>query len=158
MKGKFLILLTIHGTVTLVTNTITNAVSVPEPAATTLGLFEVHPSHRSVSAVATDRKSAAIPARREDLMASLPLSLPVTMSVTGVSHCPDNSEWVCCLECGKHLGLVQPETQEPERLVGTCGNCGNWYLLDWHPGSRKGLMVLLPGHEELLHGFQRLTG
>jgi hypothetical protein len=90
-------------------------------------------------------------------MTSPRLSLPVTMPVTGVWHCAEDSEIVCCLNCGERLGLTQPETDEPERLVGTCAGCGRWYLLDWHPGSRKGLMVLLPGHEELLEGYAGLA-
>ncbi len=91
-------------------------------------------------------------------MTSPPLSLSVTMPVTGVWPCPDDAEHVCCLGCGEQLGLTQPETEEPERLVGTCGGCGRWYLLDWHPGSRKGLMLLLPAHDELLHGYSSLSG
>jgi uncharacterized protein YbaR (Trm112 family) len=91
-------------------------------------------------------------------MAPPHLSLPVTMPVTGIAHCPVDSEWVCCLNCEQHLGLVQPETQEPERLVGICESCGRWYLIDWHPGSRQGLMILLPEHEKLLHSFTNLKG
>lgn len=89
-------------------------------------------------------------------MASSPQFLSVTMPVTSLSHTPAHSEWVCCLNCRKHLGLVQPETQAPERLVGTCKSCGRWYLLDWNPGSRKGLMILLPKHEELLEGYESI--
>ena len=86
-------------------------------------------------------------------MAKTHSSLSVTMPVTGVTHCPGDPEWVCCLSCGEHLGLVQPESDEPERLVGFCGGCGRWYLLDWHPGSLEGLMLLLPKHEDLLREF-----
>jgi hypothetical protein len=91
-------------------------------------------------------------------MSSSGRSLTVTMPATGVSHCPDDEGWVCCLGCGEHLGLVQPVSEEPERLVGTCDNCGRWYLLDWHCGSVEGVMLLLPGHAELLLTFSGKAG
>jgi hypothetical protein len=74
----------------------------------------------------------------------------VTMPVVGVEPCGARADWVCCLGCDQPLGLTQPEAEEPSRLVGTCGECGRWYLLDWHPGSGEGLMLLLPTHEGLL--------
>ena len=79
--------------------------------------------------------------------------LAVTMPVTRVEHCPEAAEWVACLSCQRHLGLVQPMTEEPERLVGTCEGCGRWYLIDWHPGSLQGVMLLLPDHDELLSAY-----
>ncbi|ODU01916.1 MAG: hypothetical protein ABS79_01065 [Planctomycetes bacterium SCN 63-9] len=80
-------------------------------------------------------------------------TLALILPVTGVSHCPENSEWVCCLHCGAHLGLSQPSTQEPERMIGTCRKCGRWYLLDWHPHASEGCMILLPDHASLLKAF-----
>lgn len=82
--------------------------------------------------------------------------LSVTMPVTGVHHCPGDFDSVCCLNCEMHLGLTQPESEEPARLIGTCGECGRWYLLDWHPSFREGLMVLLPDHADLLKIFASL--
>ena len=63
---------------------------------------------------------------------------------------------VCCLNCDTNLGLSQPESEEPARLIGTCGECGRWYLLDWHPNFREGLMILLPDHAEVLESFAGL--
>ena len=77
-------------------------------------------------------------------------SLVVTMPVTEILHCRDDPEWACCLNCGTHLGIVQPETEEPGRFVGTCSKCRRWYLLDWHHEPSEGLMVLLPDHGELM--------
>jgi hypothetical protein len=75
--------------------------------------------------------------------------LPVTLPVAGVLPCPEDETWVCCLNCGAPLELHQPETEDPRRFVGTCDQCGRWYLLDWVPLSGEGLMVMLPTHEEL---------
>ena len=87
-----------------------------------------------------------------------PHSIAVTMPVMGVSPCPADSEWVCCINCKEHLDLTQPDSDEPDRFVGTCGGCGRWYLLDRHHGSRNGVMVLLPEHGELLRAHAVKAG
>jgi len=76
-------------------------------------------------------------------------SLAVTLPIAPVLPCPEDETWVCCLNCGVPLELHQPEAEEPQRFVGTCDQCGRWYLLDWVPHSGEGLMVMLPTHEEL---------
>jgi DNA-binding transcriptional LysR family regulator len=80
-------------------------------------------------------------------------TIALEMPFAAISHCEHDSEWVCCLNCDHPLGLSQPESQEPERLIGTCPGCGRWYLLDWHPRSREGVMLLLPDHRMMLHSF-----
>ena len=75
--------------------------------------------------------------------------LPVTLPVATVLPCPEDATWVCCLNCASPLELHQPETDEPRRFVGTCNQCGCWYLLDWVPLSAEGLMLVLPSREEL---------
>jgi hypothetical protein len=87
-------------------------------------------------------------------MASPLNTLSVTMPVTEVFLCRADSDWVCCLNCGASLNLVQPKTEEPQRLVGTCDQCGCWYLLDWLPGTAEGLMLLLPNLGETLTAFR----
>jgi hypothetical protein len=52
------------------------------------------------------------------------------------------------------LNLVQPESEEPQRFIGTCARCGCWYLLDWLPGTAEGLMLLLPNLGEMLIAFR----
>jgi uncharacterized protein YbaR (Trm112 family) len=54
---------------------------------------------------------------------------------------------VRCPKCQSPLDLHQPDSELPERLIGTCEDCIAWYLMD----IAKGVMVLLPV-EELLHG------
>src|SRR4051794_13177290 len=36
-----------------------------------------------------------------------------------------------CLSCGHPLSVHQPENGFPERLLGTCESCHNWYLWDF---------------------------
>ena len=82
-------------------------------------------------------------------MFSGPRSLSVTMPACAVQPCDQDEAWVCCLNCLDPLDLYQPESQDPERLVGTCHGCGRWYLLDWDPISGNGLMLLLPDRDQL---------
>jgi hypothetical protein len=35
-----------------------------------------------------------------------------------------------CRACGSELDLHQPDPEMPERLLGTCGDCKTWYLLE----------------------------
>lgn len=85
-------------------------------------------------------------------------SISITMPVTGVFPCPDDSEWVCCINCKDHLDLTQPHSDQPNRFVGVCDGCGRGYLLDWHHGSRNGVMLLLPEHGELLRAYSVIAG
>jgi hypothetical protein len=80
--------------------------------------------------------------------------LTVSLPVAPVLPCPEDATWVCCLNCGAPLEIHQPDADEPQRFVGTCGGCGLWYLLDWVPRSGEGLMLMLPTHEELQATFK----
>jgi hypothetical protein len=62
-------------------------------------------------------------------------ALSVTLPITPVLPCDEDATWVCCLGCGAPLELHQPDAGEPQRFVGTCDQCGRWYLLDWVPNS-----------------------
>ena len=35
-----------------------------------------------------------------------------------------------CQICGDDLDLHQPDCEMPDRLLGTCGGCKTWYLLN----------------------------
>ncbi|RUL87727.1 hypothetical protein [Tautonia sociabilis] len=35
-----------------------------------------------------------------------------------------------CPNCSGHLDYVQPDQFDPDRLIGTCGNCRDWYLVE----------------------------
>jgi hypothetical protein len=77
----------------------------------------------------------------------------MTIRVAPVHPCAEDATWVCCLNCDGPLELHQPDAEESQRFVGTCDQCGRWYLLDWIPLTADGLMLLLPSHEELQSTF-----
>jgi hypothetical protein len=49
-----------------------------------------------------------------------------------------------CLSCGESLTIHQPENGFPDRMLGTCESCHNWYLWDFHADGNHAVMVSLP--------------
>lgn len=47
---------------------------------------------------------------------------------------------VLCAHCQEVLDQHQPDSERPERLLGTCSDCGAWYLID----GCAGVMYRLP--------------
>ena len=56
---------------------------------------------------------------------------------------PDSTECAAlvCRTCGSDLVLHQPDPQMPERILGACGECKSWFLLD----SGLGYVQIAPG-------------
>lgn len=52
---------------------------------------------------------------------------------------------ISCVLCRAPLELHIPQVDKPERMLGTCVDCGAWYLLDHTVGS----LALLPSTEAL---------
>ncbi len=52
-----------------------------------------------------------------------------------------------CLNCSSELTLHQPDMEMPERLLGVCESCKNWYLIDLVRDVSQGVMVWLPDSE-----------
>lgn len=54
------------------------------------------------------------------------------------------------MDCGEPLDVHQPEADSPSRLLGTCYDCGLWYLIDL-PDAATGSLLLtkLPEADEL---------
>ncbi len=60
------------------------------------------------------------------------------------------SRSLCCPSCHSPLNLIQPDEDEPTRLLGTCDSCSKWcFLVELEPEWRKALLVELPGGDEL---------
>jgi hypothetical protein len=56
-------------------------------------------------------------------------------------HCPD---------CEIPLNLLQPDENEPSRLLGTCESCSKWvYLVEMEPDWSQTLLVELPSGEAI---------
>lgn len=69
-------------------------------------------------------------------------TVPLTM--LRFSTRPERIDEGCCLACDHYLDLNQPDASHPDRLVGTCGRCGRWYIIDMVPGTDDAVMALLP--------------
>jgi hypothetical protein len=48
------------------------------------------------------------------------------------------------MACDVDLDLHQPDTEIPERLLGTCEACGRWYLIDAVSETDEAVMISLP--------------
>lgn len=55
-----------------------------------------------------------------------------------------------CTVCHQPLDLHQPDVEQPDRLLATCGNCGAWHLLQQPDHGKKSLLARLPDFPELL--------
>ena len=60
------------------------------------------------------------------------------------------SRWLC-LECHDVLDVHQPDAANPARLLGTCPECGEWYVLDFEESldEPQCLMLHLPTADDL---------
>jgi hypothetical protein len=52
-----------------------------------------------------------------------------------------------CLNCSQPLSLSQPDLDSPERLLGVCGQCKRWFLIDLIADQTEGLLWRLPDIE-----------
>ena len=60
-----------------------------------------------------------------------------------------------CPGCTSPLNLLQPDENNPVRLLGICQSCGKWTILvELEPVWRKALLFEIPNEEVLLrdHG------
>lgn len=58
---------------------------------------------------------------------------------------PDCLAEVGCPQCDAYLAIHEPDRELPDRLLGICGGCGSWFMID----SRAGLMLRLPDPPDL---------
>ncbi len=49
-----------------------------------------------------------------------------------------------CWECDSPLHFSQPDPEDPNRLIGACGDCGHWYLIERPEIESRLLMLELP--------------
>jgi hypothetical protein len=55
---------------------------------------------------------------------------------------------LCCPDCQLLFNLLQPDENEPGRLLGTCDGCSKWYfLVELEPDWRRTILVELPAGE-----------
>lgn len=64
------------------------------------------------------------------------------------------SRALLCPGCRLPLNLIQPDENEPTRLLGTCESCSKWaFLVELEPEWRKALLVELPDDESIRRDF-----
>lgn len=64
------------------------------------------------------------------------------------------SRALLCPDCRLPLNLIQPDENEPTRLLGTCEACARWaFLVELEPEWRKALLVELPDDETIRRDF-----
>ena len=54
-----------------------------------------------------------------------------------------------CLGCGAPLVWHQPDSDDPNRMLGVCAHCGGWHLLDIRFEAREAVFMLLPDSRKL---------
>lgn len=74
--------------------------------------------------------------------------LPVVVRTIAAGR---GSRTLGCPGCRSPLSLVQPDENEPTRLLGICDQCARWsFLVELEPEWRVAVMVELPDAEALL--------
>ncbi len=51
---------------------------------------------------------------------------------------------VRCPDCEGALVLHQPDVRNPDRLLGVCKRCSDWFLMDLRPDQTAWMVVTLP--------------
>ena len=74
-----------------------------------------------------------------------PFSMKWNVTVLEVS--PDGFLSPVCQKCQTELDIHQPQADDPNELLGTCGQCGSWHLIQVAPGGSEALVLNLPGVE-----------
>ncbi len=77
-----------------------------------------------------------------------PEALTVPLTFVRLTRCVEDAVRIPCLNCTHALEIHQPEVGEPERFIGTCEQCGRWYLMDCTEAQEANLMILLPDRSE----------
>jgi hypothetical protein len=72
-------------------------------------------------------------------------SLLLALDIIRLVVAPDDLSRSRCPACLDALTLHQPDEMLPDRLLGTCGECHAWFLID----ATAELMVRLPDEQAL---------
>ena len=72
-------------------------------------------------------------------------SISVDLDLIRLTSSPFDCLMIPCPSCDDRLVIHQPDEQSPDRLLGTCEGCRDWFLLD----EAGEVMVRLPNLEAL---------
>ena|SRR6056297_2432845 len=68
----------------------------------------------------------------------------VTFRLERISVNVGRDESALCPRCRESMDLTQPDPGDPDRLIGTCGGCCSWYLIEQSEEESVLDMVALP--------------
>ena len=63
-----------------------------------------------------------------------------------------------CLSCSGALSLSQPDLDSPERLLGVCGRCSGWFLIDLILDLGEGIISGLPDMQVIREALRQRPG
>lgn len=82
---------------------------------------------------------------------ALTTSLSLAMRIVAMPNAAESFE---CPSCSGPLNLLQPDENDPGRLLGTCESCSTWSLMvEIEPDWRTVVVIDLPDGEEILRGL-----
>jgi hypothetical protein len=73
--------------------------------------------------------------------------LSITWDVTAFEVSSDGFVSALCQKCQTKLEIHQPRENDPNELLGTCGQCGCWHLIQVSPDGVGALLFNIPGVE-----------
>lgn len=73
-------------------------------------------------------------------------SLDVTLEVRTIPFGPEGLCPSGCLQCQGPLTIHQPDADDPDRLMGSCDDCGAWYAFAIGSDGTQAVVVFLPVH------------
>jgi hypothetical protein len=71
--------------------------------------------------------------------------ITLALGIVRLETDPDHRPELRCPGCHRELALHQPDVQSPDRLLGACRECRDWFLVD----LSSGVMVRLPDQAAL---------
>jgi len=75
--------------------------------------------------------------------------ITISWEVTVLSVSTGELKASSCQKCGAKLNLHQPDEDDPSHLLGTCGQCGTWHMIEVTSRGTKSLLYTLPDAELL---------
>jgi hypothetical protein len=70
--------------------------------------------------------------------------VPVSLRFASTPIPPDEPVNVFCMECDHRVEIHQPDSELPERMLGTCEYCQTWYLVECDTDAGDAMLILLP--------------
>ncbi len=80
----------------------------------------------------------------------------ITLSVSRQEYRPEAPLEVGCADCGASLEVHQPDMSLPERLLGTCEQCGAWYLVVCRASRLDVVIMRMPEDAAIDQAAERL--